>query len=35
VPEVQAAAAAADTPSWILGAIRPGSGVVQLHSHDS
>ncbi len=35
VPEVQAAAAAVDTPSWILGAIRPGSGVVQLHSHDS
>ncbi len=35
VAEVQAAAAATDTPSWILGAIRPGTGAVQLISHDS
>ena len=35
VAAVQAAAAAADTPSWILGAIVPGSGAVQLLSHDS
>ena len=34
VTEVQAAAAASDTPSWILGAIVPGSGAVQLLSHD-
>ncbi len=32
---VQAAATASDTPSWILGAIVPGSGAVQLTSHDS
>jgi phosphoribosylformylglycinamidine cyclo-ligase len=32
---VQAAAAASDTPSWILGAVVPGSGTVQLLSHDS
>ncbi|MCC7053055.1 MAG: phosphoribosylformylglycinamidine cyclo-ligase [Gemmatimonadaceae bacterium] len=30
VREVQAAAAESGTPSWILGAIRPGSGAVQL-----
>ncbi len=35
VATVQAAAAASDTPSWILGAIRPGTGSVQLLSHDS
>jgi phosphoribosylformylglycinamidine cyclo-ligase len=35
VMEVRAAAAAAGTPSWILGAIRPGSGAVQLLSPDS
>jgi phosphoribosylaminoimidazole (AIR) synthetase len=35
VAEVQAAAAASDTPSWILGDIRPGSGTVQLTSHDT
>ncbi len=34
VSAVQAAAAAADTPSWILGAIVPGTGSVQLLSHD-
>ncbi|MBC7842044.1 MAG: phosphoribosylformylglycinamidine cyclo-ligase, partial [Gemmatimonadaceae bacterium] len=34
VAEVQAAASASDTPSWILGAIVPGSGTVQLFSHD-
>ena len=34
VAVVQAAAAAVDTPSWILGAIAPGSGAVQLLSHD-
>jgi len=33
VADVQAAAVSADTPSWIIGAIRPGSGVVQLLSH--
>ena len=32
VADVQAAAAAVGTPSWILGAIRPGSGDVQLIS---
>ena len=35
VQEVQAAAAASGTPSWILGAIRPGTGAVQLLSPDS
>ena len=35
VAAVQAAAAAADTPSWILGGIVPGSGTVQLLSHDT
>jgi len=34
VTEVQAAAAASETESWILGAIRPGSGMVQLHSDE-
>lgn len=33
VADVQAAAAAAAIPSWIVGAIRPGSGVVHLLSH--
>jgi phosphoribosylformylglycinamidine cyclo-ligase len=35
VAAVQAAAAASETTSWILGAIVPGSGTVQLTSHDS
>jgi phosphoribosylformylglycinamidine cyclo-ligase len=35
VAEVQAAATASDTPSWILGAVCPGSGAVQLLSDDS
>jgi phosphoribosylformylglycinamidine cyclo-ligase len=35
VSAVQQAAAAADTPSWILGTIRPGSGTVQFLSSDS
>ena len=35
VADVQAAAAAAAIPSWIIGAIRPGSGVVHLRSHGS
>ena len=29
---IQTAAAAVDTPSWILGAVRPGTGAVQLQS---
>ena len=33
VADVQAAAAAAAIPSWLVGAIRPGSGVVHLLSH--
>lgn len=32
VADVQAAAAAAETPSWIIGEVCPGSGVVQLRS---
>lgn len=32
VSEVLAAATASDTPSWILGAVRPGSGAVHLIS---
>lgn len=35
VSAVQAAAAAADTQSWIIGAIQPGSGAVQLLPRDS
>jgi phosphoribosylformylglycinamidine cyclo-ligase len=34
VTAVQSAAAASDTPSWILGAIVPGTVTVQLNSHD-